>query len=178
LTKRFKGDFQLLVWMATLVVPVALAITTPYHLFVGGVLPYRWILLLTYPLSFFVVEAVLRIKWKRYKITIGIMLAILSMAFMVLPNAQPFSYFSVYTDYTPKSMLQNTVQLSDCQDTVNALKWARVNLPVDASLMVHEAFYGYALLNYGNNGLKPYVFDDLTNATQRKLKKGRRSLCT
>ena len=63
-------------------------------------------------------------------------------------------------------MLQNTVQLSDCQDTANALLWAKNNLPNNGYLLAHEAFYGWATLNFETNRLIPYLFENLTDLTR------------
>jgi hypothetical protein len=60
-------------------------------------------------------------------------------------------------------MLQNTVQLSDCQDTTNAMLWAKNNMDSNGFLLVHEAFYGWATLNFDSNHFIPYFFGNLTN---------------
>ena len=64
-------------------------------------------------------------------------------------------------------MLQNTVQLSDCQDTANALLWAKNNMPSNGYLLVHEAFYGWAILSFDSNRLIPYFFGNLTDVTNK-----------
>jgi hypothetical protein len=55
-------------------------------------------------------------------------------------------------------MLQNTVPIGDCQDTANALQWLHQNMPSNASLLVHEAFYGWASLTLNSSQLISYGF--------------------
>ena len=168
--RGLKGNLPLFVWIGLVSIILLIVLLSPSTFFIGGVLPYRWTLLLVYPLSFFAVEGLSRIKWNWYKVAVGFLLAILSVTFMVLPNGNAFAYYSNYPTYIPKSMLQNTVQLSDCQDTVNALLWAKNNMPANGRLLVHEAFYGWAKLSFDNASLIPYFFstpeDSISNITK------------
>ena len=172
--KRSKSNLHLKAWILWIFIPILIIIISPNAFFLGGVLPYRWILLLTYPLSFYAVEGLFAIKWNWYKIVyklaVGFILALLSISFLVLPNSGALDYFGSYPSYIPKSMLQNTLQLSDCQDTTNSLLWARNNIPPKGYLLVHEAFFGWAMLNFDNNRLLPYFFGNLTDEinTQQK----------
>jgi len=65
-------------------------------------------------------------------------------------------------------MLQNTVSLSDSQDTANALQWVRNNMPSNAHLLVHDAFYGWASLTLDGGQLIPYGYGNPA-ATAQKL---------
>ncbi|MCW3995887.1 MAG: hypothetical protein NWE98_07030 [Candidatus Bathyarchaeota archaeon] len=169
--KHFKNKIHINAWIAWVFVPLLIAIITPSGLFIGGVLPYRWTILLTFPLSFYAVEGLYAIKWKWGRIAVGLavgaLLATLSVSFMVLPNNEAFTYYGTYTTYVPKSMLQNTLQLSDCKDTTNALLWTKNNMPPGGRLMVHEAFYGWGALALGSERLAPYFFENLTLVTNR-----------
>ena len=162
--RKFRGNVQLNAWMGWLFIPLLLAVLSPYNLVIGGVLPFRWVLLLTYPLTFYADEGIFSIKWNWYKIgykvAVASIIAFLSVSFLVLPNSEAISYFNEYTSYVPKSMLQNTLQLSDCQDALNALEWSKTNLPSDGYLLVHQAFYGWAALTLGINKLVFYDFGD------------------
>ena len=164
--RHFKSSIHLKAWILWTFVPLLLVIISPSAFFLGGVLPFRWILLLTYPLSFIAVEGLFAIKWNwyktAYKIAVVVIIAVLSVSFIVLPNTGAINYLGAYPTYVPKSMLQNTVQLSDCQDTANALLWAKNNIPSNGYLLVHEAFYGWAILSFDNNRLIPYFFSNLT----------------
>lgn len=170
--KRFQGGFELKAWIIWLLIPLILALVTPNAVFLGGVLPYRWVMLLTFPLSFFATEGISRMIRKPLPHKLGlaaiaVVLIVLSASFVVLPNNEALGYYAAYPTYIPKSMLQNTLQLSDCQDAVNALIWARNNLPSDGYLLVHEAFYGYALMSFDINRITPYFFGNLTEITRQ-----------
>jgi hypothetical protein len=166
-----KSNLQLKAWILWLFIPLLLVIISSNFYSLGGVLPFRWILLLTYPLAFYAVDGLSRIKWNWYKAGAGLILAIilatLSTGFMTLPNNQAFSYFGYFPQYIPKTMLQNTVPLSDCQDTNNALYWVKNNMPRTGHLIVHEAFYGWAELTLNSNQIVPYYFGTPETAAQK-----------
>jgi hypothetical protein len=159
--RSFKGNLQFKAWMIWTAIPVVLALVVPSG-FLGGVFPYRWIMLLTYPLAFYAVEGFSRIKMKKTKIAAGLLMALLvgtlSVGFLVEQNSTAFDYFGAYPSYIPKSMLQNTVPASDTQDTANALTWAQTNMPANGRLLVHEAFYGWGALYFNLGRLIPYGF--------------------
>jgi hypothetical protein len=56
--RKFRGNIQLNAWIAWLSIPLLLTALVPYNLFIGGVLPFRWVLLLTYRCRF--------MPWKVY----------------------------------------------------------------------------------------------------------------
>ena len=158
--KRFKSNIQIKAWIVWIFIPVLL-VFVPNAFSIGGILPFRWILLLTFPLAFYAVEGFYAVKWNWYKLAVGFIIAFLSLSFMVLPNNNAGGYFNgPFTSYIPKSMLQNTVPLIDCQGTSNALHWAKNNMPTNSVLLVHEAFYGYAMLTFDNSRLIPYFYSD------------------
>ena len=162
--RRFKSNVPIKAWIIWCFIP--LLFTLIPNVFLGGVLPYRWILLLTYPLAFYAVEGFSTIKWNWYKVAVGSILVILSVGFLAFPNSSALNY-DYFPSYVPKSMLQNTLQLSDCQDTVNALVWARNNLPSNGYLLAHEAFYGWATLTININKLIFYGFNDPVETAQK-----------
>ena len=172
---RSKRNIHFKAWIIWAVIPILLVILSPNAFFLGGVLPFRWILLLTYPLSFYAVEGLFALKWNwnriAYKVTVGSIIGILSVGFLVLPNNGAFGYFGSYPTYVPKSMLQNTVQLSDCQGTSDALVWAQNNMASDGFLLVHEAFYGWAMMAFDRSRLIPYFFENLTDAVNTQVDK-------
>ncbi|MCW4025754.1 MAG: hypothetical protein NWF01_12110 [Candidatus Bathyarchaeota archaeon] len=153
--KRFKNNFHMNVWILWIFLALLLAFISPSTF---AVYPYRWVLLLTYPLAFFAAEGFCAVK-NRYRLVLVVILAVFSLSFAVLPNSDSNAYYTLYPNYIPKSMLQNTVQLSDCQDTINALQWAKSNMTADSQLLVHDVFYGWALLNFDNTRLINYDFD-------------------
>jgi hypothetical protein len=164
--RRLKSNIQLKAWIIWSFIPI-LFVLVP-NVFIGGVLPYRWILMLTYPLAFYAAEGFSAIKWNWYKIGVATILIILSVSFFASPNNYAASYYGNFPSYVPKSMLQNTVPLSDCQDTVNALVWAQNNMPNNANLLVHQAFYGWATLTININRLIYYGFNNPVEMAQNK----------
>ena len=153
----------------------------------SSVSPYRWVLLLTYPLAFCVTDALSRlksIKWKRFKFTVHriailylvLSTAILSFGFIFMTPENPFfyfnSHFSNYVEIIPTSMLQNTVSITDCHDTVNALQWFKDNLNSSALLLTHSVFYGWVLLTLNNSQIVYYAFGDPVNAATAAAQEG------
>ena len=168
--RRFKGNLQLKVWISWIFLSLLLVIVSPSAFF--AVFPYRWTLLLTFPLAFYAAEGFAGLKLNVYKAGVGLMLATLSVGFMVLPNASAFPYFGLFTLYVPSSMLQNTVSLSDSQDTVNALQWVRNNMPSDARLLVHDVFYGWASLTLDGSRLIRYGYGNPETMAQKLEENG------
>jgi hypothetical protein len=154
--RRFGKNLQLSSWVSWVLFAVLLALISPGASF--SVLPYRWILFLTYPLAFFAADAFARLKLNLYKVGVGLMLATLSLGFILLPNSMAFPYFVLFPSYVPTSMLQNTVSLSDCQGTVNALNWARINMNNGSRLLVHDAFHGWASLTLDSSQVISYGY--------------------
>jgi hypothetical protein len=168
--RRFKGNLQLKVWIFWIFLSLLLVIVSPSAFF--AVFPYRWTLLLTYPLAFYAAEGFASLKLNAYKAGVGLMLATLSVGFMILPNTLAFPYFGLFTLYVPSSMLQNTVSLSDSQDTVNALQWVRNNMPSDARLLVHDVFYGWASLTLDGSQLIRYGYGNPEAMAQKLEENG------
>jgi hypothetical protein len=140
-----------------------------------AVSPYRWVLMLTYPLAFYATDTLSRlksIKWKRYKLTahriailyLVLSTAILSLGYIFMAPEQPFLYFNSehfnsYAYQIPTSMLQNTISITDCQDTVNALQWFKNNENSSSLLLTHTVFYSWALLTRNECQVRNYGFD-------------------
>jgi hypothetical protein len=168
--RRLRSNLQLKVWVCWILVLLLLVIISPNAFF--AVLPYRWTLLLTYPLAFYAAEAFAGLRLNAYKLGVGLMLATFSLGFMVLPNNLAFPYYAAFPLYVPTSMLQNTVPLSDSQDTANALQWIRNNMPSDARLLVHDAFYGWASLTLDHDQLVPYEYGNPDTIAQELVENG------
>ena len=172
LSFRRLGDFRLRCWLLLslilLLIPFAF------------VSPYRWLLILIYPLAFFVADSIVRlkaIKWKRFKLTahrIAIIYlvastSILSFGYIFMPPEQPFVYFNPqYINYyyyqIPTSMQQNTISIADFQGTTNALQWFRGNESSSALLLTHTVFYSWALLTLNTERVRNYGFSDPAEA--------------
>jgi len=165
--RRFKSNIQLKAWIVWIFIPLILVLVSQNAFFTGGIPPFRWILLLTYPLAFYVAQAFSVIKWNWYKISVTAILVVLSLSFLVSPNSGSIIYFGHYPTYIPKTMLQNTIDLSDCQDTTNSLIWAKNNMPSNGHLLAHEAFYGQAILILDEDQLIPYYYSSPTQAVSQ-----------
>jgi hypothetical protein len=167
--KRFKGNLQLKAWILWVFVALFSGFVIPG--FFGLALPHRWILLLTYPLAFFAADGFARLKLNVLKtvvlkVGVGAVLVTLSLSFLVLPYSMAFPYFSYGSVYTPVSMLHNTMALSDCQDTVNALEWVGSRMDSGSRLLVHDAFYGWAVLTLDSGQLVRYGYDNPASYAQ------------
>lgn len=172
-------NFQIRSWIVVSLILLFVPMVSPSNL--------RWVIMLTYPLAFCVVEALSRLKsvsWNRFGFTlrrIGIvylvlMVSVLSLGFMLIPPENPFPYFSEpvngYVYQIPTSMLQNTVPKIYCQDTVNALQWFRNNVDSNAVLLTHRAFYGWAMLTVNTDQLVLYEYDNPANTANTVAQEG------
>jgi hypothetical protein len=171
--KRFKNNLHVKIWIGLLLILIFVSLISTFFFF--GVLPYRFILLLTYPLSFIATAAFTSLKKNKYKICAILILATFSVCFVILPAEPQFVYYSFFPTYVPRSMLMNTVPLSDCQDTENALQWTKNNMTSNSRLLTHIAFYGWALLSLDSSKIIPYEFDTPETVVQELLRNG--SLC-
>jgi len=141
--RRFRR-LEFKVWVAWCIVGLILPFFLP-----SAPLGYRWVLLLSFPFAFFAVEGFRRINRRLFRGFFAVFLSFLSFSFVFLPAELAFPYFSFSPQYFPSSMLQNSVSLGDCGDVVRVLKWVDDNVGCDGVLMVHDAFYGWALLYTG-----------------------------
>jgi hypothetical protein len=154
--------------------------------------PYRWVLLLIYPLAFFATDALSRlksIKWKRSKFTVHriaiiylvLSTAILSFGFIFMNSENPFFYFNPqysnnYEYQIPTSMLQNTISVIDCRDTLNTLQWFKDNANSSGLLLTHTVFYGWAMLTLNQTRIINYEFENPVNAAMTATKEGHTQL--
>jgi hypothetical protein len=164
--KKF-GNFQLRSWLllslVLLLIPIA------------SVSNFRWVLMLPYPIAFYVTETLSRlksIKWKYSKVTVHriavaylvLSTAFLSFGFVIMRPEKPFLYFdssrvNSYIYQIPSSLLQNTISLTDCKDTANTLQWFKDSRNSSSLLLTHTAFYGWALTTINVDRIAHYGFD-------------------
>ena len=168
--RKFRGNLHLKTWVVWLFVALLLVIVSPNASF--AIVPYRWTLLLAYPLAFFATEAFAGLRLNLYKLSVGLMLATFSLGFMFLPNNSAFPYYEAFPLYVPTSMLQNTLALSDCQDTVNALHWVENSVVDDSRLLVHDVFYGWASLTLDSDQLITYGYENPEVVAQELTENG------
>jgi hypothetical protein len=174
------GNLQLRSWLLLSLILLLLPI--------ASVSPYRWILMLTYPFAFYATDALSRlksIKWKRFKFTVHriailylvLSTVILSFGFIFMASEKPFLYFNSahfnnYVYQIPSSMLQNTISITDCQDTVNALQWFKDNVNSSALLLTHTVFYSWALSTLNQDQVVNYGFGNPATAAVSVAQEG------
>lgn len=168
--RRLGNNLQIKVWIICVFFALLSSIISP-NAFVHA-LPYRWVLLLVYPLAFYAVEAFHNLKLNLFKVSAGVLLSTLTLCFMVLPSTIAFPYYSMFPLYVPTSMLQNTVPVSDCQDTINALQWVADNLDGNSCLLAGDAFYSWSIMNVDANQVIPISYDDPERMAQETLLDG------
>ena len=176
-------NFQIRSWLVVSLILLFVPLVSPSNL--------RWVLMLTYPLAFCVVEGLSRLKsvsWKRFGFTlrrIGViylvlMVSVLSFGFVLMTPQSPFPYFAEpvngYIYQIPSSMLQNTVPKSDCADTVNALQWFKNNVDSSAVLLTHRAFYGWAMLTINPNQIVLYEYDNPAISANTAVQQGHKEI--
>jgi hypothetical protein len=178
--RRFK-NFQMQSWIILILAVALIPIVSPSDM--------RLLMLLTYPLVFYVTEGIswLRlVNWKRFGVALlrvgmvylVVMTAVLSLGFMLMPPSEPFPYYSSkaingYIYQIPSSMLQNTVALGDCKDTVNTLQWLKDNITENGILLTHRTFYGWALSSdFSSQQLLLYEYDNPADAAATATLKG------
>jgi len=165
--KRFR-NFHIQIWVLLIFIASLVPMVSPSNL--------RWVMMLTYPFAFYVSEALSRLKsinWRRFRLAayrfavvyLVLSTAILSLGFMLMSPEKPFQYFDVekyngYINQIPSSMMQNTVSIADCGDTVLALQWFKDNTGENAVLLTHRAFYGWALTALSKDHVILYEYDN------------------
>jgi len=167
-TRRLKNS-QIKSWFLWSLVAIFSPIISP-NAFIPG--EYRWTLMLAFPMAFYVAEALTYFKSNMRRLLVASVLATLTIGFVIMPYETTFPYYTLFPYYVPSSMLQNTVPLSDCQDTVNALEWLKTNMHDGARLLTHDAFYGWALLVLDMEQIISYGYENPREAAQEALQEG------
>jgi len=166
---RRLNNLQIKSWLLWSLVAICSPIISPNAFIPGG---YRWTLMLVFPTSFYAVEALAHFKSNKRRLFVVFVLFVLTTGFVTAPYDKAFPYYTLFPYHVPSSMLQNTVPLSDCEDTVNALQWLKGNLHDDARLLTHDAFHGWALLVLDMDQIIPYGYDDPEEVALEALQNG------
>jgi hypothetical protein len=172
-------NIQMRSWVILIILVVFIPMVSPSAL--------RLVMLLTYPLAFYVTEGLSRLKalhWRKYKITLFRIAMIylvattaaLSIGFLVMTSTEPFPYFdskvNPYVYDIPTSMLQNTIAMEDCLSTVNALQWLKSNMPDNGVLLSHRVFYGWALSTFDRTQILMYEYGYPVEAANTAIAEG------
>lgn len=155
--RRNRTILELKAWMLWVLIALALAIISPVSFFVA--LPYRWTLLLVFPLAFYAAEGFVHAR-RMKRVIVCSVLTILSVGLLILPNSLALPYFTIFPYYGPSSMISNTIPLSDCGDALDTLEWVRSEMDNDSLLLVHYAFAGFAVLTLERSQLIFYEHDN------------------
>jgi hypothetical protein len=162
-------NIQIKSWVLWILIAIFSPIISPNAFISGG---YRWTLMLVFPFAFYAVEGFMRLNPSIYKLFFGAILTTLTLGFIAATPEGAFPYHGLFPYYIPSSMLQNTVSINDSEVTVGALRWFKTNMQNDAHLLVHDAFYGWALLELNETQLIPYGYDNPEKAAQEALRDG------
>ena len=135
-------------WLVVCFIGVVVG-TQPLAFFDEIVVPYRWAILMTLPLSAYAVEGLhnlrsLRLSSYRVKmLTRAWMLLLLFLAgtYVALPANEAFPF---YQFFTPTSMLQSTVPMEDSPNVIASFQWLSDNIRPETGLMTTDAMYGWA----------------------------------
>ncbi len=181
--KKF-GDFQLRSWL----ILTLILLLIPF----AFVSPYRWLIILIYPLAFYTAESLSRLKtiqWRRLKIPLQrvallylvLSTIILSSGYIFMSPEAPLAYFNPqYINYyqyqMPTSMLQNTISIADLKSTTEALQWFKDNENSSALLVTHTVFYSWALLTINQNQVKYYEFGQPEEAAALSIQDGHKEV--
>ena len=161
------SNLQLIFWALICLILSFVPLVSPSNL--------RWAMLLVYPLAFFVIAGVDRLRMRSVQHS-GLKLLSSSLVFLVVVTSvfsgglilgtaeQPFFYFSddvnPFVYQLPTSMLQNTVSISDCPDVTSAMEWLSINMIGSDRLLSHRAFYGWEIYYLNSSQLILYEYDN------------------
>ncbi|TMI29542.1 hypothetical protein E6H29_11085 [Candidatus Bathyarchaeota archaeon] len=161
-------------WLLICGAGVALG-ATPFAISSQIVVPYRWSLMMAFPL------VVLAMVGKSRLVKVGgkvstlrrtawlgwlLMILILGATYAALPDQNAFPYFRFFS---PTSMLQSTIPLEDSASLVHAIDWLSAHIPPGGVLMTHHAIYGWVREYFhGNNTILYFPPGTSLNASLRQ----------
>jgi hypothetical protein len=162
-------NIQIQSWVGWSLIAGFSPLISPNAFISGG---YRWTLMLTFPFAFYAVNGFTSLRSRFYKLLFVAVLIVLTLSFVAVPPEAAFPYYQLFPYYVPSSMLQNTVSIADSESTVAMLRWLKINMQKNAHLLVHDAFYGWALLELDESQLVPYGYKNPEKAAQEALRSG------
>ena len=141
-------------------VPLALAI---WPIVLPSVSPnfwFRWAMMMVYPIMIYFtagLQALFKVRGRNHLnvvakaivVLIVLLMSISSAYYLVATpqNAHPyFSNLNPYKEYVQSSMLQNSLPITDVSPTLHALQWIQTHASGKSALVLHEAFYAWAVL--------------------------------
>jgi len=120
---------------------------------------FRWAMFMVYPLAIYFTGGLCDlfslaggrsvVALKATAVLLILSLSVLSGYYIAAAPENSHPYFSdlnPYKTYIQSSMLQNTIPLEDVDSTIAALSWLEDRTNEHSVLILHEAFYAWALL--------------------------------
>jgi len=169
---RRTASFELRIWSVFCVVAIFATLFPFYGLTVES---YRWVLLLDIPVCVFAASGLRRVRTSTGSVrslsnlilgrtvtivSLGLLLS--SLLYIAMPAQQAFTYYTMFPNSIPTSMVQDSVPLSDMASLRIVLNWVAARLGPDDALITHQAIYGWArvylpstdhIINYGYSSL-------------------------
>ncbi|PVX24847.1 MAG: hypothetical protein CW691_06280 [Candidatus Bathyarchaeum sp.] len=151
----------------------------------------RWMLMLVYPLTFFAVNGLWKIKcgnafdvsrffsWFKAPKKMGIALSLISIVLGGLFMSWPLvdGKYGVIGwgntfKYVPSTMQSSSVPICDTEGTVDAFEWLNTHMTNDSSLLVHDVFKFWTML-YLDQSYTAILFDNnLDEASKLAVQQG------
>ena len=67
-----------------------------------------------------------------------------AISYAILPAQSAPTFYTIFPQYVPSSMVQSSMPSSDYPNVVNAMLWVDSHLDSDSVLITQQAFYGWA----------------------------------
>src|SRR3989475_10306491 len=78
------------------------------------------------------------------RVVVIVSLSSSAILYAVLPAQSALTFFTMFPQYVPSSMVQSSLPSSDYPNVVNAMLWVDSHLSSDSVLITQQAFYGWA----------------------------------
>src|SRR3989441_3412130 len=115
---------------------------------------YRWVLLLSLPLLLLAYEgysrlrvssAFMRRNWRGVlRVVVIVSLSSSAISYAILPAQSAPTFYTMFPQYIPSSMVQSSLPSSDYRNVVSAMLWVDSHLDSGSVLITQQAFYGWA----------------------------------
>lgn len=132
-------------WLTLTTIGSLSTVITPTFM-LGGVSPWRYILLLTIPISFYTTNGIIKIT---EKLSTKNTTTLITTLLILIINIQTFSFLGITNSVNyyqtegiiPNNMIQTSIPIYDIKPTITLLK----TVPDNSTLLVYGDFTGWAL---------------------------------
>jgi hypothetical protein len=84
-------------------------------------------------------------KWAGLlRVVVLVSLSSTAILYAVVPAQSAFTFYTIFPQYVPSSMVQSSLPSSDYPNVVNAMLWVDSHLDPNSVLITQQAFYGWA----------------------------------